>query len=41
MNENNNNKGHVERLPWAQSEIISNSTVDDDPGLFSKTEVNK
>jgi hypothetical protein len=33
--------GHVERLPYAQDELTSNSTVDDDPGLYEKTEVNQ
>ena len=32
---------HVERLPWAQDEITSNSTVSEDPGLYSKTAVNR
>ena len=32
---------HVERLPWAEDEIISNSSVDEDPGLFEKTQVNR
>ena len=32
---------HVERLPWAQDEITSNSTVDEDPGLYFKTAVNR
>ncbi len=32
---------HVERLPWAQDEITSNSTVSEDPGLYAKTAVNK
>ena len=32
---------HVERMPWSQDEITSNSTVSDDPGLYAKTEVNK
>tara|TARA_B100001142_G_C14341123_1_gene657921 strand:- start:207 stop:1679 length:1473 start_codon:yes stop_codon:yes gene_type:complete len=32
---------HVERLPWAQDEITSNSTVSEDPGLYSKTDVNR
>jgi len=33
--------GHVERLPYSQDEITSNSSIDDDPGLYAKTEVNK
>ncbi|MEE3195531.1 MAG: SusD/RagB family nutrient-binding outer membrane lipoprotein [Candidatus Neomarinimicrobiota bacterium] len=32
---------HVERIPYAQDELTSNSTVDDDPGLYVKTEVNQ
>ena len=32
---------HVERLPYALSEILSNQNAPEDPGLFSKTEVNK
>ena len=32
---------HVERLPWAQDELTSNSTVSEDPGLYSKTAVNR
>ena len=32
---------HVERLPWSQDELTSNSSVDEDPGLYAKTEVNK
>ncbi len=32
---------HVERLPYALSEILSNQNAPDDPGLFAKTEVNK
>ena len=32
---------HAERLPWAQDEITSNSTVDEDPGLYFKTAVNR
>ena len=32
---------HVERLPWAQDEITSNSTVDEDPGLYFKTALNR
>ncbi len=32
---------HVERIPYAQDELTSNSTVDDDPGLYEKTEVNQ
>ena len=32
---------HVERIPYAQDELTSNSTMDDDPGLYAKTEVNQ
>ena len=32
---------HVERIPYAQDELSSNSTMDDDPGLYAKTEVNQ
>jgi hypothetical protein len=32
---------HVERIPYAQDELTSNSTMDDDPGLYVKTEVNQ
>ena len=32
---------HVERIPYAQDELASNSTIDEDPGLFAKTEVNQ
>jgi len=32
---------HVERMPWSQDELTSNSTVSEDPGLYAKTEVNK
>ena len=32
---------HVERIPYAQDELTSNSTIDDDPGLYVKTEVNQ
>ena len=32
---------HVERVPYAQDEITSNGTIDADPGLYVKTEVNK
>ena len=32
---------HVERIPYAQDEISSNSNAPDDPGLYTKTEVNK
>ena len=32
---------HVERLPYALSELLSNQNAPDDPGLFSKTEVNR
>ncbi len=38
---NANTSEHVERLPWAEDEIISNSSVDKDPGLFEKTQVNR
>ena len=33
--------GHVERLPYAQDELTSNSTMDEDPGLYAETEVNQ
>ena len=32
---------HVERIPYAQDELTSNSTIDDDPGLYAETEVNQ
>ena len=32
---------HVERIPYAQDELSSNSTMDNDPGLYVKTEVNE
>tara|TARA_B100000678_G_scaffold101841_1_gene85018 strand:+ start:1169 stop:2584 length:1416 start_codon:yes stop_codon:yes gene_type:complete len=32
---------HVERIPYAQDELSSNSTMDNDPGLYVKTEVNQ
>ena len=32
---------HVERIPYAQDELTSNSMMDDDPGLYAETEVNK
>ena len=32
---------HVERIPYAQDELSSNSTIDDDPGLYAETEVNQ
>jgi len=32
---------HVERIPYAQDELTSNSTMDDDPGLYVQTEVNQ
>ena len=32
---------HVERVPYAQDELTSNSTQADDPGLYAETEVNK
>ena len=32
---------HVERIPYAQDELTSNSTQADDPGLYVKTEVNE
>lgn len=32
---------HVERIPYAQDELTSNSTQADDPGLYLKTEVNE
>ena len=32
---------HVERIPYAQDELTSNSTMEDDPGLYVKTEVNQ
>jgi hypothetical protein len=32
---------HVERIPYAQDELNSNANAPADPGLYSKTEVNK
>ena len=32
---------HVERIPYAQDELTSNSTMEDDPGLYVQTEVNQ
>ncbi len=32
---------HVERIPYAQDELASNSTIDEDPGLYAETEVNQ
>ena len=32
---------HVERIPYAQDELTSNSTQTDDPGLYVQTEVNQ
>ena len=32
---------HVERIPYAQDELTSNGTMDDDPGLYVQTEVNQ
>ena len=32
---------HVERIPYAQDELTSNSTQPDDPGLYELTEVNQ
>ena len=32
---------HVERLPWSQDELTSNATVNEDPGIYAKTEVNR
>ena len=32
---------HVERIPYAQDELSSNSTIDEDPGLYAETEVNQ
>ena len=32
---------HVERIPYAQDELTSNSTMDEDPGLYAETEVNQ
>ena len=31
---------HVERVPYAQDELTSNSNMTEDPGLFAKTKVN-
>jgi len=33
--------GHVERIPYAQDELTSNSNMDEDPGLYAETEVNQ
>ncbi len=33
--------GHVERIPYAQDELTSNSNMTEDPGLYQKTEVNQ
>jgi hypothetical protein len=32
--------GHVERIPYAQDELTSNSNMTEDPGLYAKTKVN-
>ena len=32
---------HVERIPYAQDELTSNSNMTEDPGLYAKTEVNQ
>ena len=32
---------HVERIPYAQDELTSNSNMTEDPGLYEKTEVNR
>ena len=32
---------HVERIPYAQDELSSNSVAPDDPGLYAETEVNR
>ena len=32
---------HVERILYAQDELTSNSSMDGDPGLYAKTEVNQ
>ena len=32
---------HVERIPYAQDELTSNSNMTEDPGLYVKTEVNQ
>ena len=32
--------GHVERLPYAQDELTSNSNMTEDPGLYAKTKAN-
>jgi hypothetical protein len=32
---------HVERIPYAQDELTSNSNMTDDPGLYVKTDVNE
>jgi len=31
---------HVERIPYAQDELTSNSNMTEDPGLYAKTKVN-
>ena len=31
---------HVERVPYAQDELTSNSNMTEDPGLYAKTKVN-
>jgi hypothetical protein len=32
---------HVERIPYAQDELTSNSNMTEDPGLYAKTKVNQ
>jgi hypothetical protein len=32
---------HVERIPYAQDELTSNSNMTEDPGLYAETEVNQ
>jgi hypothetical protein len=32
---------HVERIQWAQVELLSNANAPKDPGLYAKTAVNK
>jgi hypothetical protein len=32
---------HVERIQWAEVELLSNQNAPTDPGLYAKTEVNK
>lgn len=32
---------HVERIPYARDELVSNSNMADDPGLYVQTEVNQ